>query len=238
MQCCWAATVSYVSITAPIALCPLGRRTIGFWRAIVILPPPAGLRAYAIDSVASVGDLHLRYNDVVGVTLSDEPQLLPVNLVRRNDSQAITGHYLIGMLPQSDFPSVEEHLVASGRQVLPLVGAANLAPGDILGVAHAPLMCVPLDAMQHDRRSPALPSGPPAVTPISTFTASPLAAEAGIASRSSALLERLSPEQHASYVFSWERQSSHLHAVAFEIHGPGRTPLEIEQGGRFCLRFW
>ena len=54
-------------------------------------------------------------------------------------------------LSQSNLPSEEE--VASGRQVIPLVGVPNLEPGDLLGVAHAPLMCVPLDALQR-------PSGP------------------------------------------------------------------------------
>ena len=75
------------------------------------------------------------------------------------------------MLTQSDLPSVEEHLVASGRRVLPLVGVANLAPGAIVGVAHAQLMYVPLDAMQHDSRPPGFSSGLPAVTPISADTA-------------------------------------------------------------------
>ena len=53
---------------------------------------PAGVRAYTIDPVASGGDFHLRYDGAVGLTLSDEPQLLAVNLVRSNGSQALTGH--------------------------------------------------------------------------------------------------------------------------------------------------
>ena len=53
---------------------------------------PAGVRAYAVDPVASGGGFHLRYDDGVGFTLSDEPQLLSVNLIR---SQALTGHYLV-----------------------------------------------------------------------------------------------------------------------------------------------
>ena len=43
---------------------------------------PAGVRAYAINPVASGGSFHLRYDGAVGVTLSDEPQLLAVNLVK------------------------------------------------------------------------------------------------------------------------------------------------------------
>ena len=37
---------------------------------------PAGVQAYTIDPVASGGGFHLRYDGAVGVTLSDEPQLL------------------------------------------------------------------------------------------------------------------------------------------------------------------
>ena len=47
----------------------------------------------------------------------------------------LTGHYLVDMLPQSDLPLGEEHFVASGRQVIPLVEVANPEPGDIFGVA-------------------------------------------------------------------------------------------------------
>ena len=56
---------------------------------------PAGVGASAINPVASGGGFHLRYNGAVGVTLSDEPQLLAVNLVHSNGSQALTGHYLV-----------------------------------------------------------------------------------------------------------------------------------------------
>ena len=155
---------------------------------------PADVWAYAIYHVASGGSFHLRYDRAVGVTLSHEPQLLAVNLIRRNGSQAVTGHYLVDMLPQSDLPSEEEHFVASGRQVIRLVGVSNLEPGDLLGVAHAPLISVPLDALQHVGRPSGLSSDPPGVTPVSAITASPLAAVAAPASTSPALLERLTPE--------------------------------------------
>ena len=129
--------------------------------------------AYAIYPVASGGGFHLRYDGTVGVTLSDEPQLLAVSLVGSNGSQALTRHYLVDRLPQPDMPSVGKHFVASGWQVLPLVGVADLEPGDILGVARARLLCVPLDVWQHDSRAPGPSSGPPAMTPISTFRLHP-----------------------------------------------------------------
>ena len=78
-----------------------------------------GVSAYAIEPTATNGGFHLLYDGSVGVTLSDEPQLLEVNLVGSNDPPALTGHYLVHMLPQSGILSIQEHFVASGRQVLP-----------------------------------------------------------------------------------------------------------------------
>ena len=60
---------------------------------------PAGVRAYAINSVPSGGGFHRRHDGAVGVTLSDETQLLAVNLVRSNGYKAFTGHYLMDMIP-------------------------------------------------------------------------------------------------------------------------------------------
>ena len=51
-----------------------------------------GVSEYVIDPTAIGGGFHLLYNGDVGVTLSDEPQLLEVNLVRSNGSPALTGH--------------------------------------------------------------------------------------------------------------------------------------------------
>ena len=69
--------------------------------------------------------------------------------MRSNGSPALTGHYLLDMLPQPGILSMQGHFVASGRQVLPLTGVADLEPGDLVGVAHAPLLSVPLGALQH-----------------------------------------------------------------------------------------
>ena len=48
-----------------------------------------GVSAYAIDPIAEGGGFHLLYGGTVGITLSDEPQLLEVNLVRSNGSPAL-----------------------------------------------------------------------------------------------------------------------------------------------------
>ena len=53
------------------------------------------------------------------------------------------------MLLQPGILSMQEHFVASGRQVIPLTGFEDRKPGDLVGVALAPLLRVPLDALQH-----------------------------------------------------------------------------------------
>ena len=70
--------------------------------------------AYAIYPRATDGGFHLLYDGTVGVALSDEPQLLEVNLVRSNGSPALTGQYLVDMLLQPGINSMQEHFAASG----------------------------------------------------------------------------------------------------------------------------
>ena len=97
------------------------------------------MSAYAIDPTATEVVSTYSMMGAVGVTLSDEPQLLEVNLVHSNGSPALTRQYLVDMLPQPGILSMQEHFVSSGRQMLPLIGVADLEPGDLVGVAHAPL---------------------------------------------------------------------------------------------------
>ena len=77
---------------------------------------------YAIDPAASGEGFLLRYEGVAGVTLSDDPRLLAVSLIRRDGSPALTGHYMVDMMPQPDLSSVEDHFVASppGDRSFPL----------------------------------------------------------------------------------------------------------------------
>ena len=71
--------------------------------------------AYAIDPIAAdCGFYFLLYDGTVGVTVSDEPQMLEVDLVRSNGSPALTGHYLVDMLPQPGILSMQKHFDASG----------------------------------------------------------------------------------------------------------------------------
>ena len=137
------------------------------------------MSVYAIDPTALDGGFHLRYEGAVGVALSDDPQLLAVDLVQSHGSRALTKPHLVDMMPEFDLPSVEEKLVAYGRQDRPLVGVTDLEACDFLGVAHAPLTRIPLDALQHIHRAPNPSSGSSEVSTVSAATATPLAAPFG-----------------------------------------------------------
>ena len=109
-----------------------------------------GVAAYAVNPKASNGAFHLRYDGTTGVMLPDEPQLLAVNLVCNSGSSALTGHYIVGILPQPDFPSGQKHFCCFSMTGSSLnTDVVDLEPGDLEGVADAPLLRVPLGALQH-----------------------------------------------------------------------------------------
>ena len=126
-----------------------------------------------IDPTTTDGGFHFLYDGTVGVTLSDEPQLLEVSLVRSNGSPALTEQYLVDMLAQPGIISLQEHVLASGRQVRPLKGIGDIEPGDLVGVAHAPLLRVLLDALQHATHSAEPHPGQTADCQVSAVTSSP-----------------------------------------------------------------
>ena len=75
---------------------------------------------------------HLVY-DGQGVSLTDSPQLIPVNLVRLDGSPALTGYYMVNLLP------------------VHLTGYQELEPGDVLGTASSPLLRGPMETLTlHD----------------------------------------------------------------------------------------
>ena len=192
-----------------------------------------GMSAYVIDPIAADGGFHLLYDGTVGVTLSDEPQLLEVNLVRSNGSPALTGHYLVDMLPQPSILSMQEHFVASGRQLFPLTGVADLEPADLVGVAHDPLLSVPLGALQHATHAAEPHPGQFADCQVSAVTSSPDTGEAAsvVTSPSPALLERLNPDHRPSFLRVWAQLPPHLRKIAFHLQDLGWTPPAIEQLG-------
>ena len=106
--------------------------------------------AYIRNHEISDADFHLIY-DGLGVSLTDSPQLIPVNLVRLDGSPPLTGHYMVNLLPVHDDSNPSERFVSSGRQSIPLTGYQELAPGDVPATASSPLLRVPLEALTlHD----------------------------------------------------------------------------------------
>ena len=79
--------------------------------------------------------------------------MVEVDLVRANDMPALTGQYLVDMQPDispdDDLLVNEVLFVSNGRQFVPIAGAAELEPGDILGFASAPLLRVPVNSIRH-----------------------------------------------------------------------------------------
>ena len=106
--------------------------------------------AYIRNREASDNAYHLVY-DGLGVSLTDSPQLIPVNLVCLDGSPALTGHYMVDLLPSNDDSYPLECFVSSGRQLIPLTGYQDLEPGVFLGTASLPLLRVSLEALSlHD----------------------------------------------------------------------------------------
>ena len=106
------------------------------------------------------------------------------------------------MLPQPSLLSLQEQLVASGRQVLPLTSVTDLEPGDLVGVAHAPLLSVPFGALQRATHAAEPHHGQIADCHVSAVTRSPDTSEAAspVMSPLPALLEALNLDQRSSFL--------------------------------------
>ena len=106
--------------------------------------------AYISNHEAPANAYHLVY-DGLGVSLTESPQLIPVNLVRLDGSPALTGHYMVDILPVNADSNALERFVSSGRQLIPLTGYQGLEPGNVLGTASSPPLRVPLEVLSlHD----------------------------------------------------------------------------------------
>ena len=62
-------------------------------------------------------------------------QLVPVSLARSNGAPALTGRYLVDGLHGATDSSVDENLIETGLQQIPLANTAELEPGDLLGTS-------------------------------------------------------------------------------------------------------
>ena len=101
--------------------------------------------AYIRNHEVSDATYHLLY-DGQGVSLTDSPQLIPVNLVCLDESPSLTGRYMVDLFPAHD-SALSERFVSSGRQSIPLAGYREPEHGDVLGTASSPLLRVPLKAL-------------------------------------------------------------------------------------------
>ena len=88
--------------------------------------------AYIRNHEAPANAYHLVY-DGLGASLTDSPQLIPVNLVRLDGSPALTGHYMADLLLVNADTNPLGRFVPSGRRLIPLMGYQDLEPRDILG---------------------------------------------------------------------------------------------------------
>ena len=89
---------------------------------------PTGASAFVPDPLASSGGFHLKYNDADSVTLSDEPPLLAVSLICSSGSPALTGHYLVEILPQLDLVLPKNCFRHLGDRSIPVLPRPTLNP--------------------------------------------------------------------------------------------------------------
>ena len=115
----------------------------------------------------------------------------------------------------------------------PLIGVADLEPGDLVGVADAPLLRIPLGALQHPIKAAGPNPGQTLDSQVSTVASSTNAE--GIAPAVSpptpALMERLNPARRSAFLRVWARLPPHLREIAFNLHDRCWDPPTIEQLG-------
>ena len=183
---------------------------------------------YIRNREASDNAYHLVY-DGLGVSFTDSPQRIPVNLVRLGGSPALTGQYMVDLLPVNDDSYPLERFVSSGRQFIPLTGYQDLEPGDILGTASSPLLRVSLEALSlHDvladvsalAESPTPPSPQPVPPPNITSDSSD--------EPPPELLDRLDPSQRESFLRLWNTVPPHIRRINFALDAAGWDPAALD----------
>ena len=181
--------------------------------------------AYILDRASSDNVYHLVY-DGLGVSLTDSPQLIPVNLVRRDGSPALTGLYMVDLPPAPDSSDPSERFVSSGRQLIPLAEYQNLEHGDVLGTASSPLLRVPLEALT-------LHNAPTDVSALAESPTTPPSPSPTTASDSSdelprERLNRLDHNQRESFLRLWNTVPPHIRQIDFALDAPGWDPPAID----------
>ena len=95
---------------------------------------------------------HLEFVGVHAISLSYTPSLVRVNLVRSSGIPALTGHYLVDMLPRDGLSSETKIFVTDSHQNIPLSGFTDLEQGDLLGTFS--LIQIPLSALHRPSAVP------------------------------------------------------------------------------------
>ena len=182
--------------------------------------------AYIRNHEAPANAYHLVY-DSLGVSLTESPQLIPVNLVRLDRSPALTGHYMVGIPPVNADSNSLERFVSSGRQLIPLMGYQDLEPGDVLGTASSPLLRVPLEVLSlHDALADVSalaesPLSPQPVPPPHITSDSPDAPPPE-------LLDRLDSSQRESFLRLWHTVPPHIRRIDFALDAAGWDPAALD----------
>ena len=184
--------------------------------------------AYIRNREASDNAYHLVY-DGLGVSLTYSPQLIPVNLVRLDGSPALTGHYMVDLLPANDDSCPLERFVSSGRQLIPLTGYKDLEPGDILGTASSPLLRVSLEALSlydalADVSALAESPTPPSPQPVPSPNITPDPPD----EPPPELLDRLDPSQRELFLRLWNTVPPHIRRIDFALDAAGWDPAALD----------
>ena len=165
--------------------------------------------------------------------MSDEPQLLAVNLVRSNGSPALTGHYFVDILPQPDIRSGQKHFFFFWTTGAFINRCRRLRAGRPRWGRRRPTFAHPLGALQHPTQATGAHPGQTSNSQVSSV-ASSTDAEAiapAVPPPSPTLMERLNPAQRSAFLRVWARLPPHRWGIAFDLHDPGWDPPAIEQLG-------
>ena len=140
----WDATAGCVLHSAHTPSCPVSppnRSSANF----LSNPRTEGLPTFISDNRPTTDTFHLEFAGVHAISLLSTPSLVPVSLVRSSGVPALTGHYLIGILPRDGVSSETEVFVANGYQTIPLSESTDLEPGGLLGASPyaSPMVAIP-----------------------------------------------------------------------------------------------
>eukprot|EP00752_Nemacystus_decipiens_P016839 g15071.t1 len=192
---------------------------------------------YIEDHEADPDQFHLHFAGDTSVSLSATPTLVDVNLIRNIGTPALTGKYMVKLLPQEDSRSpATEVFVSHGRQQVPIVGCGEIRPGALLGTAASPLLQAPPDIFDNLAQDhPEHPEHPDTTGDESCVNTVhdnvPVAEDEDEPPTElpADLLARLDEHQRASFLDLWSRIPKHLRHIVFDLHGPGWSPEVITQ---------